>query len=228
MICPGGGYTHLSFKKEGSEVAKWLNSFGVTAFVLKYRLPHDSIMEDKRIIGSLQDAQEAIRTVRRHAVAWGIKPDKIGIMGFSAGGHLAALLSTQYNRVIYQNDTLSARPDFSILIYPVISMEDSITHKGSKTNLLGENPDLEEINLYSAEKQVHEETPPAFIVHATDDRSVSVENSLAYYNALLKYHIPATLHIFEKGGHGFGLKLNGAPHPYLLLLQKWLETKAKE
>ena len=140
IICPGGAYFGLAIKHEGEQVAKWLNSLGVTAFVLKYRMPDDSIMENKTI-GPMQDGQRAIRLVRSHAKEWGIDPSKIGIMGFSAGGHLAATLSTLYNDKVYESDDqTSARPDFSILIYPVISMNQSITHGGSRVNLLGDSP----------------------------------------------------------------------------------------
>ena len=148
VICPGGGYSHLAMEKEGFKVAKWLNSLGITAFVLKYRLPNDLIMMDKTI-GPLQDAQEAVRLVRRNAKKYNITAEKVGIMGFSAGGHLAATLSTHYKDEIYENDLISAKPDFSILMYPVISMDDTITHKGSKTNLLGNTPTESLVKLYS-------------------------------------------------------------------------------
>lgn len=221
VICPGGGYAHLSIKKEGTDIATWLNTFGVTAFVLKYRLPSDSIMQQKSI-APLQDAQEAIRYIRRNADQWQLQKDKIGIMGFSAGGHLAATLSTQYNKQVYQNDTISARPDFSILIYPVISMEDELTHPGSKTNLLGNLPNSELVNDFSISKKVDKNTPPTFIVHATDDKSVSVTNSLLYYDALKTQNIQVALHLFEKGGHGFGMIQNGKQHIWTILLKEWL------
>src|SRR5690606_29401704 len=145
VICPGGGYSHLAIDKEGYKVAKWLNTLGISAFVLKYRLPNDKIMKDKTI-GPLQDAQEAMRIVRRNAKKWGLDPNKVGIMGFSAGGHLASTLSTHYGDNIYPHSgKISARPDFSILVYPVVSMEDGVTHQGSKMSLLGENPTLESI-----------------------------------------------------------------------------------
>src|SRR6056300_838915 len=158
VICPGGGYGILSHIKEGDKIAEWLNSIGVSAFVLKYRLPSDIIMENKTI-GPLQDAQEAIRKVRRHAKDWNIDPNKIGIIGFSAGGHLASTASTHYNDAVYASDGTSARPDFSMLIYPVISMIDGITHQGSKINLLGKDPSEDLIQKYSNEKQVDENTP---------------------------------------------------------------------
>ncbi len=221
VICPGGGYAHLSIKKEGTDIATWLNTFGVTAFVLKYRLPSDSIMQQKSI-APLQDAQEAIRYIRRNADQWQLQKDKIGIMGFSAGGHLAATLSTQYKKQVYQNDTISARPDFSILIYPVISMKDSLTHIGSKNKLLGEKPKEAEVAFFSNEDQVRFNIPPTFIIHAEDDTSVKIENSIQYVSALEKKNIPVTFYQFKKGGHGFGMYLNGKPHPWKKLLKKWL------
>ena len=180
LICPGGGYSHLAMYKEGKKVALWLNSLGITAFVLKYRMPADLIMKDKSI-GPLQDAQEAIRTIRRNAKEWKIDPAKIGVLGFSAGGHLASTLATHYLDKVYDADGTSARPDFSILIYPVISMEDGITHNGSKVSLLGQNASKELIEKYSNEKQIDANTPKTFIVHATDDKVVPVENSINYY-----------------------------------------------
>ena len=164
-------------------------------------------MENKSI-GPLQDVQESIRLVRRHAKEWGIDPNKIGVIGFSAGGHLAATASTLYNDKVYDNDGTSARPDFSILVYGVISMEPEITHAGSHNNLLGENPDKKLVDHFSNELQVNENTPPAFLVHADDDKTVPVQNSINYFLALKKYNVPAELHIYERGGHGFGLAQN--------------------
>jgi acetyl esterase/lipase len=208
IICPGGAYSHLAYDPEGTDVAKLLNKYGVTAFVLKYRLPDDRIMKDKSI-GPLQDVQESVRIVRRNAKDWNINPNQIGIIGFSAGGHVAASASTLYNDKVYDSDTTGARPDFSILIYPVISMNAEITHKGSRDNLLGNNPDEKLIEHFSTELQVNKNTPPAFLVCAEDDPAVPIENSIQYFLALKKYNIPAELHIYEKGGHGFGLAKNG-------------------
>ncbi len=208
IICPGGAYSHLAYDPEGTDVAKLLNKYGVTAFVLKYRLPDDRIMKDKSI-GPLQDVQESVRIVRRNAKDWNINPNQIGIMGFSAGGHLAASASTLYKYKVYDSDSISAKPDFSILIYPVISMKAEITHKGSRDNLLGNNPNEKLIEHFSTELQVNENTPPAFLVCAEDDPAVPIENSIQYFLALKKYNIPAELHIYEKGGHGFGLAKNG-------------------
>ena len=205
LICPGGGYSYVTVEKEGFKIAKWLNKLGITALVLNYRLPSDLIMEDKNI-GPLQDAQEAMRYIRRNAKKLNIDTNKIGVIGFSAGGHLASTLSTHYNDEVYDvNDTVSAKPDFSILIYPVISMNSEITHKGSRNNLLGEFPTDSIVEKYSNELQVTSETPKTFLVHASDDGSVPVENSLRYYEALIKFKVPVEMHIFQEGGHGFGL-----------------------
>lgn len=208
VICPGGGYGRLAIPHEGTAVAEWFNKFGITAFVLKYRLPNDLIMKNKNI-SPLQDVQEAIRIVRRNAEQWNINPNKIGVMGFSAGGHLAATASTLYNDNVYEHDGTSARPDFSILIYPVISMTEKITHAGSRQNLLGESPNEKLVEHFSNELQVNESTPPAFLIHSADDKSVPVQNSVNYFLSLKKFHIPAELHIYEKGGHGYGLAEKG-------------------
>jgi acetyl esterase/lipase len=213
VVCPGGGYWGLAIQHEGAQIAEWFNSFGVTAFVLKYRLPDDAIMKDKSV-GSLQDAQEAIRLVRRHAKEWNINPDKIGIMGFSAGGHLASTASTHFNEKVYEpSDNTSARPDFSILIYPVISMDSTITHMGSRNNLLGEKPSQDMINRFSNELQVTDQTPPAILICSLDDNVVPVQNSINYALAMKKHNIPCELHIYEKGGHGYGLGRSNDTEP---------------
>lgn len=222
IICPGGGYGMLAINKEGYKVAEWLNSLGINAFVLKYRLPSDLIMKNKTI-GPLQDAQQAVRMVRRNAVKWKLNPNKIGIMGFSAGGHLAATLSTHFNDKIYTTtDTTSAKPNFSILIYPVISMQNAITHEGSRDNLLGKNATNEAIEKYSNEKQVTTLTPKTFLVHATDDKAVPVENSINYYLALKKENVSAEMHLYENGGHGFGLGTKGTNSLWPKTCEKWL------
>ena len=221
IICPGGGYTHLAINKEGYKVAKWLNTLGISAFVLKYRMPTDETMTDKTV-GPLQDAQEAMRMVRKNAKRYNVDASKIGILGFSAGGHLASTLSTHFNDKVYEHDTsISARPDFSVLVYPVISMKDGVTHAGSKRNLLGENPSEERINQYSNALQIHNTTPLTFLVHATDDTVVPVENSLEYYNTLKQYDVPAELHIYENGGHGFGLGVSGTNTNWSNDLKQW-------
>ena len=204
IICPGGGYTRLAVDNEGEGVVKWLNKNGITAAVLKYRLPNDTIMIDKTI-GPLQDAQQSVRVLRKIASEYNINTEKIGIIGFSAGGHLASTLSVRYNDKVYENESISARPDFAILLYPVISMKPEITHKGSSDWLLGKTPDKALIEKFSNELHVAEKTPPTFLVHAEDDKSVPVQNSIEYFMALKKCNIPAELHIYTVGGHGFGM-----------------------
>ncbi|WP_232727191.1 prolyl oligopeptidase family serine peptidase [Flavobacterium sp. 1] len=222
IICPGGGYGVLSIDKEGINVAKWFNSIGISAFVLKYRLPSDDIMTDKTV-GPLQDAQEAIRTLRQNAAKWNLDVAKIGIMGFSAGGHLASTASTHYLDKVYDSkEDISARPDFSMLIYPVISMEEGITHNGSKESLLGKTASAELIAKYSNEKEVNENTPPTFLVHATDDHAVPVENSINYYLALKKNKVLAEMHLYQNGGHGFGLGTKGTNTDWPTACKKWL------
>lgn len=204
IICPGGGYSGLSMLNEGSSVAKKFNEIGVTAFVLKYRLPSDLIMVDKTI-GPLQDAQRAIQLVRERAAEWGINAAKVGIIGFSAGGHLASTAGTHFNKVVIDNkNNISIRPDFELLLYPVITFGE-LAHRGSQVNLIGKDAPQNLIDLYSNEKQVTPESPPTFIVHAEDDKTVPVENSLMFYEALLKNKVKAEMHLYQAGGHGFGL-----------------------
>jgi acetyl esterase/lipase len=225
VICPGGGYYGLSFIWEGSKIAAWLNSLGITAFVLKYRLPDDNIMKNKTI-GPLQDGQEAVRMVRRNAKNWGINPQKIGIIGFSAGGHLASTVSTHFDEKVYTPaDTTSARPDFSLLIYPVISMDSTITHGGSRENLLGKLPNAEILKRFSNELQVTAKTPPAFMVHSIDDGAVPVQNSIRYALAMKEKGISCELHLYQKGGHGYGLAEWGGTHAaWPEACRKWLEV----
>jgi acetyl esterase/lipase len=225
LICPGGGYGVLAFAHEGYDIAKWLNDNGIAGIVLKYRLPSDIIMKDKSV-GPLRDAQEAIRTIRRNAQAWNINPRKIGVIGFSAGGHLASTLSTHFmEKVCETKDTTSVRPDFSILLYPVITMDASFTHAGSRRNLLGDNPSEEAIRRFSNNLQITEKTPPAFLVHSADDNGVPVKNSFVYYEGLLKYKIPSELHIFQKGGHGYGLAENRETQSaWPVLCLSWLKA----
>lgn len=224
IICPGGGYGILASGHEGADVARELNKMGVTAFILKYRLPNDSIMKDKSI-APLQDAQRAIQLVREKAKDWNIDATKVGIMGFSAGGHLAASASTLYeNELITNTLHTSLKPNFSILIYPVISFSDSLTHKGSRENLLGKNPSEEKIKFYSTEIQVTKNTPTAFLVHASDDVDVSVKNSIAYYEALLKNKIYAEMLLFPRGGHGFGMINKTTDEKWMDSLKFWLKS----
>ncbi len=205
IVCPGGGYAVVVYQAEGTRTAKEFAKNGVAAFVLKYRLPNDSTMIDRKI-GPLQDAQQAIKVVRENAVRWGIDTNKVGIMGFSAGGHLASTEATHYEKVVIENsDNTNLRPDFQILVYPVISMLDSLTHLGSRTNLLGKDPSKEVINEFSNELQVDENTPPAYITQAGDDKTVDVDNSIVYYEALRHRKVAAELHLYPHGGHGFVL-----------------------
>ena len=225
IIFPGGGYQHLAIDKEGTKVAQWLNSLGIAAFVVKYRLPNDRIMKNKNI-GPLQDAQEAVRYVRQNASKYNIDANKIGILGFSAGGHLASTLATHYDEKIYETDSkVSARPDFSLLIYPVISMQNDITHKGSQISLLGNNPSQELLDSFSNEKKVTAQTPPTFLVHATDDKTVLPENSINFYLALKNNGVPAELHIYERGGHGFGLGVKDTSKFWTRDCEEWLKSQ---
>jgi acetyl esterase/lipase len=223
IICPGGGYVHLAMTHEGSDVAQWLNSLGITAFVLKYRLPSDEIMID-RTIGPLQDAQRAIQAVRQQAATWGVDPGRIGIMGFSAGGHLASTAGTHFMKPKIEGaDSAGLRPDFMVLIYPVISFNDSIGHVGSRDNLLGPHPSPALVREYSNETQVTAQTPPTFIAHAEDDRTVAVANSIDFYSMLVRNHVPAELHVFPRGGHGFGMYNKLSVDQWPDRLKEWLQ-----
>lgn len=225
IICPGGGYWGLAFVHEGRNVAKWFNSLGISAFVLKYRLPDNAIMKDKTI-GPLQDAQQAMRIVRSKAAEWKIDPEKIGIMGFSAGGHLASTLSTHYNQVVYEPKLkVSARPDFSLLIYPVISMDSATTHMGSRIGLLGEHPSKKTIDFYSNEQQVNKQTPPAFLIHSLNDDVVPVQNSINYAVAMKNNGNPCELHIYYSGGHGYGMgRSDKTESDWTKSCERWLES----
>jgi acetyl esterase/lipase len=205
IICPGGGYVNLAMGYEGEDVALRFNQSGVAAFVLKYRIPDDSTMFHKEI-GPLQDAQRAIQLVRLHAREWKIDPGKIGIMGFSAGGHLASTAGTHFQKEYISNpDHVSLRPDFMVLVYPVISFENPIAHKGSSNNLIGPDPSPEKIKEFSNEEQVTSQTPPVFLVHAKDDDAVPYENTTRFAEACNLHHVPAEVYLYEKGGHGFGM-----------------------
>ncbi|WP_245820157.1 alpha/beta hydrolase [Mariniphaga anaerophila] len=206
VICPGGGYSAVCASYEGHKIAREMNQKGVAAFVLKYRLPDDNTSSNKTI-APLQDAQQAIKIVRDNADKWGIDPTRIGIMGFSAGGHLASTAGTHFSKNYIENkEGTSLRPDFMILVYPVISMQADLTHKGSRDNLLGTDPDNELVELFSNEKQVTEKTPPAFITHAEDDDVVLVENSIRFFEALKAQNVSADMHLFSKGKHGYPLE----------------------
>lgn len=227
VICPGGGYSILAYDHEGTELAEWFNARGMTAVVLKYRLPERENF-DNVSIRPLQDAQAAIRYVRKHAGQYGLAGDKIGIMGFSAGGHLAATASTLFDTQVGEitDPTVSVRPDFSLLIYPVISFDAAITHAGSKDNLIGKNPSKEDEVRFSPEKQVKADTPPAFLVSTADDW-VSPENSIAYFLACRKNKVPVEMHIYEKGGHGYALKDHnlGPVQSWPDRMEDWLKSR---
>jgi len=225
IICPGGGYGILAAGHEGIDVAKRFNEMGVTAFVLKYRLPSDKIMLNKEI-GPIQDAQRAIEIVRTRAKEWGINKNKIGIVGFSAGGHLASTAGTHFqNNYLDPGKKTNLRPDFMILGYPVISFSDSIGHRGSRNNLLGENPSAEKITEYSNELQVTKNTPPTFLVHAMDDKAVPVQNSVHFYEALQANKVPSEIYLYEKGGHGFGLNNPTSNVKWMDLAEVWMKKE---
>jgi acetyl esterase/lipase len=227
IVCPGGAYGGLAYDWEGSDFAGWLNSRGVAAIILTYRLPVDGDVAHQKWLCPLLDAQRAIRVTRVHAAEWGINPAKVGIMGFSAGGHLASTAGTHFDagdaNAADPIDRLNSRPDFMILVYPVITMQTGLTHMGSRTNLLGEKPTEELVRRYSNELQVTDQTPPTFLVHAGDDGAVPVQNSLLFYSALQAHNVPAELHVYPKGGHGFSLALNrGRVQTWTEVCARWL------
>lgn len=228
IICPGGGYRMLVVKWEGTELAKIFQSQGVTAFVLTYRLPSDVTMKDKAI-GPLQDAQRAIYLVRKNAKKWHVDPGKIGIMGASAGGHLASTAGTHFKHPVIEHGNISVRPDFMILQYPVISMKKGITHAGSRKNLLGDHPAPQKVERFSNALQVDSLTPPAFLVVAEDDRTVPIENSMLFFRAMINHGNPVSFHVYQKGGHGFGkypprdVWMNDLF--YWMRINHWLPTK---
>ncbi len=206
VVCPGGSYAGLSYAFEGVNQAAWLNSIGISAFVLRYRMPKDEFME-KRCDGPLQDAQQAIRYVRSHAAEYGINPDHIGIVGFSAGGHLASAASTHFNDEVYKPaENVSARPDFAVLVYPVITMEPSYSEKGTRESLIGPDADQALIDRFSSEKQVTKETPTTFLAHAMNDKLVPYTNSVNYANALREKGVECELHLYARGDHGLGAR----------------------
>jgi acetyl esterase/lipase len=228
IICPGGGYHNLSYDWEGSDVAKWFNSKGIAAFVLKYRLPNSKSIKVS-YEAPLQDAQRAIRLVRFHAGKWGVNVNKVGVIGFSAGGHLASTLGTQYDMPNKfkesEIDVISARPDFMALIYPVVTMKSDYTHKGSRNALIGENPNDGLVAQYSNELQVTKDTPSAFLVHSGDDKVVPVENSLNMYKALKENGVEAEMHIYSYGGHGYALAIGrGRLQNWTDRLSDWLQS----
>jgi acetyl esterase/lipase len=223
IICPGGGYARLAITHEGYQVAEEMNKAGVTAFVLKYRLPNDTCMQHKET-APLQDIQQAMILVKSHAADWGIDSSKVGVLGFSAGGHLASTAATHFTNSVADNPLgISVRPAFAILIYPVISFSNELAHAGSRNNLLGKNPTQEAINLFSNEKQVTAQTPPCFLVHAADDRTVPVKNSIHFYEALLENKVKGSLLIYQSGGHGFGLINPDTKETWMTNAVSWLK-----
>ncbi|SHN36362.1 alpha/beta hydrolase [Chitinophaga sp. CF418] len=221
IVIPGGGYSNVVVGREGYRIAEKFNEAGITAFVLKYRLPDDRIMKDKST-GPLQDAQRAMQIVREHAAEWGLQADKIGIIGFSAGGHLASTAGTHFEQAVIDNPKhINLRPDFMMLLYPVISFGE-YAHAGSRQRLLGENADSAHIQLYSNEMQVTANTPVTFIVHAQDDRTVPVQNSLLFYEALVKAGVKAEMHIYQNGGHGFDLHNQSTKDEWFDRCMNWM------
>lgn len=222
IIIPGGGYVYEAYTLTGTDIADYLVNNGVAAFILKYRLPDDRWMKDKKI-GPIQDAQTAIIWVKQHAKEFGIDTAKVGVCGGSAGGHLAAMTSTHFTTSYISNPNhINLRPAFSILLYPVISFQDSLTHMGSRNHLLGLNPPDSLIKDYSNELHVNSQTPPAFLVHAQDDRTAPVLNSILYYKALTKSGIPSEMILFPHGGHGFGIHNKTTPDFWLDRCKQWM------
>lgn len=231
LICPGGGYGSVSYDWEGTDYAKWFNSQGIAAFVLKYRMP-----QAKSVITSykapIQDAQRAMRYIRFNALKFNIDKNKVGVIGSSAGGHLASTLGTHLDMNYYEPtdniDLENMRPDFMMLIYPVISMKKDITHMGSRNNLLGKNPSEKLVLQFSNELRVTENTPPTFIIHSGDDKAVPVENSISIYKALVKNNVKTTMHIFPNGGHGYSLGKSKKSVPdWTELASSWLDSLNK-
>ena len=222
VICPGGGYAVVSFQKEGIEIAQWFNSHGMNAFVVKNRL------KEYGQPYPLADVQRAIRLIRKNCEEYKINPDKIGVMGFSAGGHLAASASVLYNEKTYTMDDdkdISAKPSYSVLVYPVITMGKK-THWGSRENLIGKNPTQEMVDKYCTEKQINSQTPPAILIHSSDDGVVPVANPILYYQALIANRVDAEMHIFNTGGHGYGMrKKSQTVQHWPEVLANWLTEK---
>ncbi|MGQ8338760.1 alpha/beta hydrolase [Sunxiuqinia sp. A32] len=223
LICPGGGYQAVCASYEGHKIAREMNKKGVATFVLKYRLPSDNTCDNKSL-AALQDAQRAVKIIRDNAEDWGIDPNKIGIMGFSAGGHLASTAGTHFSKTYIENEEeTSLRPNFMVLVYPVISMQNGLTHSGSREALLGVSPDAELVNLFSNEKQVTENTPRTFLTHAEDDDVVPVENSIRFYEALKVNNVSVDMHLFSKGKHGYPLE--PAASNWLGYVFKWMQEQ---
>jgi acetyl esterase/lipase len=224
IICPGGGYGRLAITYEGYDVAKRFNENGIAAFVLKYRLPNQKI-STKSYLSPIQDLQKAIDIVRKRAEEWKINPNKVGVMGFSAGGHLASTGGTHFDKQYIHSESGNLRPDFMILIYPVITSDSTFTHRGSIWNLLGENPSAERLEAFSNEKQITEKTPPAFLVHSADDKTVPVKNSILFAEALIKCNVQVEMHIFPKGGHGYGMNNKTTETEWFPICINWIKAQ---
>jgi acetyl esterase/lipase len=224
VICPGGGYGGLAMAKEGMEVARWMQQRGIAGFVLRYRCGGGKNQQPV----PLEDAQRAIRMVRQRADEWNIDPERVGILGFSAGGHLASTAATMFDDgkpdAPDAIDRRSSRPAFAVLVYPVISMKEGVTHGGSRQNLLGRDADEALVERWSTEEQVTDKTPPTFLIHASDDEAVPVKNSLLFYEAAVAHCVPAELHVYQEGGHGFGMLRGDRPaDKWPELLEPWLK-----
>jgi len=224
IIYPGGGYWIVAAGHEGYDVAKQFTEIGVAAFVLKYRIPDTATMLNKET-GPLQDAQRAIQVVRENAKEWGVDKNKVGIMGFSAGGHLASTAGTHFKQSYIANPkNINLRPDFMILCYPVISFTDSIGHIGSRDQLLGKTPTAEKIKEYSNELQITKETPPTFLMHAKDDDVVNVKNTLMFAKALSKNKVNNEVYLYDKGGHGFGMNNPTSSVKWMDKVERWMNV----
>ena len=225
LVCPGGGYSHLSMEKEGYTIARWCNSLGLSAVVLRYRL------KDYGHPAPLLDVLQAMRTLRSRASEWNLDAHRIGVMGFSAGGHLASCAGTLYDdpegRTGGPLDSVSARPDFMILVYPVITMSDPYVHAGSRTSLLGKSPSASLIAKLSTETAVTKDTPPTFLVHSSQDPAVPVQNSVAFYSALVKAGVSAEMHLYQTGPHGFGMNPGFGPtSEWPKRCEEWLRARS--
>ena len=225
VICPGGGYGHLAMDHEGHQIAQWLNAMGVHGIILEYR--HAPLYNHPV---PMMDAEHAMRTARARADEWNIDPNRIGIIGFSAGGHLASTIATHFDEGSATSTDpikrVSSRPDFAILVYPVITFQNDYTHRGSRKNLIGDNPDPSLIELYSNERQIQPFTPPTFLVHSSDDKVVPVENSLRYFQELSRQGISAEMHIYQYGGHGYGMAPNDPIlHSWTKRCEDWMRHR---
>jgi acetyl esterase/lipase len=227
LVCPGGGYTNLADQHEGVDVARFYNQYGFDAFVLHYRL-NDFSQGGHRFPDQYRDVTNAIRIIKLRAKEWKLDPERIGIIGFSAGGHLASMCATMHLPSVKKSkdvlETVSSRPAFAILIYPVITLAGAATHRGSREMLLGKNPENELVDSLSTQNRVNEHTPPTFLVYSTDDNVVPPENGLLFYQALRRHRIPASLHIYDHGGHGYGMAPNDKVlNSWPMLSVHWLE-----